>query len=91
MDSAALEQRLDRLESMLQTLVERQTIKDWYSTSEVAALLGKAEFTIREYCRLGRVHAQKRSSGRGAHAAWVISHEELQRFQRDGLLPQPKH
>ena len=46
----------------------------------------KAEFTIREYCRLGRLRAEKRQSGRGAYPQWVLSHAELERYQREGLL-----
>ena len=79
--------RLDRIEGMLVALVERQVVKDWYSTEEFARILGKAEFTVREWCRLGRIKAEKRKSGRGAFAAWVIGHPELLRFQREGLLP----
>ncbi len=79
--------RLDRIESLLAALLERETIKDYYSTDEFARLVGKAEFTVREWARLGRIHAQKRQSGRGAHPAWVISHEELLRYRREGLLP----
>jgi Helix-turn-helix domain len=79
--------RLDRIEGMLVALVERQVVKDWYSTEESARIVGKAEFTVREWCRLGRIKAEKRRSGRGAHAAWVVSHQELLRFQREGLLP----
>ncbi|HEY7326452.1 MAG TPA: helix-turn-helix domain-containing protein [Gemmataceae bacterium] len=82
-----VEERLERIEAMLSALVERQTVRDWYSTEQFAQLVGKSEFTIRECCRLGRLKAEKRRSGRGAHPAWVISHEELQRFQREGLLP----
>lgn len=82
----ALDERLSRIEQMLAVLVERQTVRDWYTTEEVARLLGKAEFTIREWCRLGRVRAEKRKSGRGAFASWVISHDELLRYQREGLL-----
>lgn len=82
-----VEERLDRIESMLAVLVERQTVREWYSTEQFAKLVGKSEFTIREYCRLGRLKAEKRRSGRGAHPAWVLSHEELQRFQKEGLLP----
>jgi hypothetical protein len=79
--------RLAKIELMVQLLVERQTIKEWYSTAEVAKLLGKAEFTVREWCRLGRVHASKRESGRGLSHEWIISHEELNRVRNEGLLP----
>jgi hypothetical protein len=82
-----IDDRLDRIEAMLSTLVERHTVREWYSTEQFAKLVAKSEFTIREYCRLGRLKAEKRRSGRGAHPAWVLSHEELQRFQKEGLLP----
>jgi transposase len=88
-DWSVLLAKLTKIEEALAELRSEQTIRDWYSTDEVAKLLGKAEFTVREWCRLGRVHAEKRGSGRGAFKAWVISHTELQRFQREGLLPQP--
>jgi hypothetical protein len=81
-----LQERLERIESMLVVLVERQTTKDWYSVEEFARLAGKAEFTVREWCRLGRIYAEKRLSGRGAFPAWCISHQELLRYQREGLL-----
>jgi hypothetical protein len=55
----------------------------------LARLLGKAEFTVREWCLLGRIRAEKRQSGRGAFPAWVIAHEELLRYQKEGLLPLP--
>ncbi len=79
--------RLDRIEGTLAELLRQRVAKDWYSTAEAAAVLGKAEFTVREWCRHGRIHAEKRHSGRGAYPAWVISHQELQRYQREGLLP----
>jgi predicted NACHT family NTPase len=83
----SVEERLQRIEQMLATLLEKQTIKDWYGTEEAAQILGKAEFTVREWCRLGRIQAEKRGSGRGKFQSWVISHAELQRIQREGLLP----
>lgn len=82
-----IDERLDRIEALLASLAERQTIKDFYTTDEFARLVGKREFTVREWARLGRVHAQKQRSGRGAFASWVISHQELKRYQREGLLP----
>ena len=80
--------KLNRLEAMLAVLVERQTVKkEWYTIEEFALLVKRCEFTCREWCRLGRVHGEKRRSGRGAHTSWVVSHVEFQRFQREGLLP----
>ncbi len=80
-------QRLDRIESVLTAILDRETIKDWYSIDEFARLVGKAEFTVREWCRLGRVKAEKKGSGRGKHQSWVVSHDELLRYRREGLLP----
>ncbi len=80
--------RLDaRITQILELLLNQKTIKDWYSTAEAAEVLGKAEFTVREWCRHGRINAAKRRSGRGEHCSWVISHAELLRYQREGLLP----
>lgn len=84
---AELNARLDRLESLLESLVERGAVKAHYSVEEFARLIGREPFTVREYARLGRVRASKKASGRGKHANWVFSHEELERFRRDGLLP----
>jgi hypothetical protein len=88
MDTENLEARLERMEALLMALVERERIKDFYEIEEFARLVRKAAFTCREWARLGRIHGQKRHSGRGAHAAWVVSHQELERYRRDGLLPQ---
>lgn len=82
-----IDERLEKIEAMLAVLVERQPVREWYTTREFAERVGKAEFTIREYCRLGRLRAEKRQNGRGAHPAWVISHVELERYRRHGLLP----
>src|SRR4051794_12966936 len=87
---APVMERLDRVEALLGELLRHRTVKDWYSTDEVAAILGKAKFTVREWCRLGWVHCRKQNSGRGKHPAWSISHDELLRIQREGLLPREK-
>ena len=83
----SVEERLEKIEAMLVTLVERQQVREWYTTHEFARATGKAEFTIREYCRLGRLKAEKRQSGRGAHPQWVLSHATLEHYRRNGLLP----
>jgi transposase len=85
-----VEEKLEKIEAMLADLLaERQTVREWYTTTQVAQLLGKAEFTVREWCRRGRVNAAKKTSGRGAHASWTISRNEFLRIQREGLLPCP--
>ncbi len=86
---STVEERLERIETMLVRLVDQQTVREWYSVDQFAEIVGKSEFTVREWARLGRIHAKKRKSGRGAYASWVISHDELMRYQREGLLPLP--
>jgi hypothetical protein len=80
-------ERLDRIETLLQSLVEQKVPKDWYTTTEIARILEKSEYTVREWCRLGRIHASKRQYARGAYPEWRISHEELTRIKNEGLLP----
>jgi excisionase family DNA binding protein len=75
------------VEEIRDLLVSQRAVQDWYTTEEAAQLLGKAEYTIREWCRRGRVRAEKKGSGRGKYQSWVISHAELLRIQREGLLP----
>jgi transposase len=79
--------RLQRIEDTVLQLAQRQAVKESYSTEEAAKILGKAEFTVREWARLGRINAAKKGSGRGKYQSWVISHAEILRYQRDGLLP----
>jgi hypothetical protein len=80
---------LKELHAKVDTLMEARRIKDWYTTADVAQIVGKSEYTVREWCRFGRINAVKRKSGGGPHAAWVISHDELQRYEREGLLQIP--
>jgi hypothetical protein len=81
MDHDELIKRLDeRLAGVLQ-LVERQTVKDFYTTAEAAQILDKVEYTVREWCRHGRIKAQKKGSGRGKFQGWVVSHDELLGYQ----------
>jgi hypothetical protein len=82
-----LEERLEKIELLLLSLIERERIREFYSVEEFGRIVGRASFTVREWARHGRIHATKKESGRGAHAAWALSHTELLRFQKEGLLP----
>jgi len=79
--------RLTRIESKVDSLSGQRTFQEYYSVAEFAQLVGRNEFTTREWCRLGRLHAEKRCCGRGRSQEWKISHQELLRYQSDGLLP----
>ncbi len=83
--------RLERIETQVaevrDQLASQKTVKAHYSTAEVAEALGKAEFTVREWCRHGRIRAEKRPCGRGRSQEWMINHDELTRIRNEGLLP----
>jgi hypothetical protein len=82
-----LMQRLDRIETTLESLVNQRTAKEWYSTAEIAEILDKAHWTVREWARTDRIHAEKRPYGRGNALEWMVSYDELLRIQNEGLLP----
>ena len=42
-------------------LLSQRRVLEFYAPAEAAAFLGKAEFTVREWCRLGRVNAAQRA------------------------------
>jgi hypothetical protein len=79
-----------KIENQLETLIEQRQVQDWYGTNAAAKVLEKSEYTVREWCRYGRVHAEKRTCGRGKAKEWMISHEELMRIKAEGLLPQTR-
>jgi hypothetical protein len=96
--ASAIAARLERLETGLAKLFDaldvvrglvaaKVVVKEWYSTNEVAQILTRRPYTVREWCRLGRINATRTHSGRGEVEEWRISHQELQRIQNEGLLP----
>jgi hypothetical protein len=85
-----VEERLEELRSLVVLLVERQQVREYYSVEEFARIVGRAAFTVREWCRNSRINAEKKESGRGAFLSWRISHAALLRFQREGLIPVKK-
>ena len=82
-------ERLKRIEETLGRLVQKDTSKNQFTVAEVATILDKANFTVRQWCNEGRLRATKARSGRGRSCEWRISNQELQRLRNEGLLPLP--
>jgi hypothetical protein len=59
-----------------------------YSVKGAAAALGRAPYTVGEWCRLGQCNAYKlRGWKAGKHDRWRISAAEVERIRDEGLLP----
>jgi hypothetical protein len=82
-----IEERLANIESRLDQLLDGKQQRESYSVEQFAERVGLDPWTIREYCRHGRILASKKGSGRGRYRAWAISHVELRRYENEGLLP----
>lgn len=81
--------------SVFAALAQKEpSTKDKYTPAEVAVIVGRRPYTVREWCRYGRIRAEKVIGvGRGSEEAWRISHAELTRYLNEGLLPgvRPKY
>lgn len=84
---ADIEGRLGRIEAAIRKLTEAQPQKEHYCTREFSRLVRLAPYTVREYCRQGRLRATHTRTGRGNRAEYRIPHSELLRYQSEGLLP----
>jgi hypothetical protein len=58
-----------------------------YTVKEAAELLGRAVYTVREWCQMGRINALKRRQKRAKGEVWSIEAEEIERYRNEGLLP----
>jgi len=67
--------RLDRLDN-------KPPQKESWSPEELAVALHRKPFTVREWCRLGRIHAEKDKSSR----LWRVPDSEAQRLLAGGGL-----
>jgi excisionase family DNA binding protein len=66
-------------------LLSQRTVKEFYTIAEVAEILGRSKYSVREWCRKGQVQAVKAPNGR----SWLVSHAELTRVRNHG--PTPEH
>ena len=80
--------RLGRIEVSLKKLSENRPNKEFYTVSEFAKLVNRAEYTVREWARLGRLRAEKTHGGRGRKAEWRFTQAEFNRFEAEGLFPE---
>jgi excisionase family DNA binding protein len=92
--STGFESQFAELRTMLieiRGLISSPTVpRESYSVEEAAALLGRGTYTVREWCRNGRINATKRAEKRGGAALWSISADEIRRFRDEGQLePDP--
>jgi Helix-turn-helix domain len=77
---ASLERKVGEIHDLL---LDKKTEKEWYRTDEVAKILGKSDFTVREkWCNQGRIEAVKDE----ATGKWRIPGHELQRLRNGGGL-----
>lgn len=83
--------RMDQIDQKLHNITEAvsnpEPARDYYSIAEFAELVGKRQYTVREWCRLARINAEKCETGRGDAKSWKIPAEELGRYRDHGLLP----
>jgi hypothetical protein len=80
---AEMRQLLIQIQGMIANPTET---RESYTVEEVASLLSKNAYTVREWCRHGRINASKRVERRGGAELWSISSAEVTRIKDDGLL-----
>jgi|GEM_PF-1027196 len=77
-----------RMASQIESLVNREPKKEFYTVAQFSALVELAPYTLRQYFKSGRIRAIKLEGSRsGAFQRWAVSHSEYLRFQRERLLP----
>lgn len=93
-----LQERLTSLEDALTAIEQNASVADqtntqppmpreYFSVPEFASQVDRTIYTVREWCRLGRILAEKCESGRGDAKIWKIPTDELQRYRDHGLQP----
>src|SRR5271154_2308098 len=86
-----LKAHTDEIDRKLERLASRPVERASYTVEEIAVMESRAPYTVREWCRLGQLRAEKTGTQSGPHARWTIPAAEYSRFQREGLLPIRRH
>lgn len=84
---AHLSEMNTKLDQLFGLLTGPREDRQSYTVEEVAEKVGKRPYTVREWCREGRINATKRVERRGGAELWSISAAELTRYRNEGLLP----
>ncbi len=81
---SALERQVAELSGQLEEIKgvsQMASIKDWYTTGELAQVMGVAGYTVRErWCNQGRIECEKDP----ATGKWRIPGHEFERLRRGG-------
>ena len=72
-----IEERLARIEDVLQSLQLPAKEKYFYSTGEVAGRLGLSKWYVRRLCSLGKIKAEKHPE----NGRFLVPAKELQRIE----------
>jgi hypothetical protein len=59
----------------------RQPARQWFSPDEAAGMLGRKPYTVREWCRQGRVPSERSETGKR-----MIPAAEVERLRAGGAL-----
>ncbi len=59
--------------------------REWFSPEEIGRMIGRTADCVRDWCRMGRIGARKRATGRGSYLAWEIHTDALAEYLDHGL------
>jgi excisionase family DNA binding protein len=74
---------VDQLAGLVSKLLDRETMKEWYTVKEAAELTGFKEYTLRQCCNLGRIREEWRQKDRGER--WRIHRDAVEDIRNNGL------
>ncbi len=75
---------LQRISRRLRRLERQGPPREHHDVESFAKAVRRQPFTVRMWCLRGRISATKGNDGR----SWRIAASELDRYQKEGLLPE---